>query len=174
MGICLMILVFFYRLLQTVSKYYKDGSLDPIYPITTFQPSEVKEAFPALQAGRRIGASCVSFPRDPTRFPADFSAEDLRFKANRAYLLVGGLGGLGRSAALWLAERGAGHIIFLSRSASEHAITYTGFLEELKALGCSVEVVGGSVAEMTTVEEIVATSPKPIAGVLHAPVVVWV
>jgi hypothetical protein len=52
--------------------------------------------------------------------------------------------------------------------------TYTGFLEELKALGCSVEVVGGSVAEMTTVEEIVATSPKPIAGVLHAPVVVWV
>jgi NAD(P)-dependent dehydrogenase (short-subunit alcohol dehydrogenase family) len=105
---------------------------------------------------------------------ANFFANQSSFRADRAYILVGGLGGLGKSAAMWLAERGAGHLIFLSRSATEHATTNVSFLRELRALGCSVEVVSGNVADAATVERVVANSPKPIAGVVHLPVVVWV
>lgn len=110
-----------------------------------------------------------------TTLPADFAEpEELRFLADRAYLLVGGLGGLGRSAAMYLAERGARHIIFLSPSASKHAAIHAGFLRELDALGCTYQIVTGSVENLNTVKNVVAKSPKPIAGVLHLPVVVRV
>lgn len=154
---------------------YKDGSIHPISPVAKFHPSEIKEAFHQLSASRRMGAAYVEFPQDSTTFPADFAVpEDLSFKADRTYLLVGGLGGLGRSAAMYLAERGACHFIFLSPSASKHAAVYASFLRELDALGCSYQIVTGSVENLTTVETIVANSPKPIAGVLHLPVVVRV
>lgn len=152
----------------------KKGSIQPISPIAKFHPSEIKEAFHQLHAGRHIGPSCIEFPQDPTTLPADFFAEESSFRADRAYLLVGGLGGLGRSAAMWLAERGAGHIIFFSRSASGHAAAHCGFLCELGALGCSYQIVSGSVEDTTTIEKVIANSTKPIAGVVHLPLVVWV
>lgn len=37
------------------------------------------------------------------------------FRAEVSYLLVGGLGGLGRSIAMWMVENWAKHLIFLSR-----------------------------------------------------------
>ena len=41
------------------------------------------------------------------------------FNPKAAYLLVGGLGGLGRAVSLWMAERGARHLTYLSRSAGD-------------------------------------------------------
>lgn len=152
----------------------EEGSIQPISPTAKFHPSEIREAFHHLHSGRNIGPVCIEFPQDPTTVPADFFAEESSFRADRAYLLVGGLGGLGRSAAMWLAERGAGHIIFFSRSASEHAAAHSGFLRELSLLGCSHQIVSGSVEDITTVENIIANSTKPIAGVVHLPLVVWV
>lgn len=153
---------------------YKKGSIQPISPITKFHPSEIKEAFHHLHAGRHIGPACIEFPPDLTTLSADFFAEESNFRADRAYLMIGGLGGLGRSAAMWLAERGAGHIIFFSRSASDHATTHSSFLCELSELGCSYQIVSGSVEDITTIEKVIANSTKPIAGVVHLPLVVWV
>jgi D-arabinose 1-dehydrogenase-like Zn-dependent alcohol dehydrogenase len=170
----LILLGTFCRLLQTVLNLYKDGSIKPISSVTKFHPSGIKEAFQHLHANRRIGATCIEFPQDPKTISANFFADQSSFRADRAYLLVGGLGGLGKSAAMWLAERGAGHVIFLSRSATKHATANAGFLCELRALGCSVEVVAGNAADTATIERVAANSPKPIAGVVHLPVVVWV
>ena len=150
---------------------FKDGSIQPISPIAKFDPSEIKEAFHHLDGDQRVGAVCLDFPQDPTTFQADFYADELRFRADRAYLLVGGFGGLGKAAAMWLAERGAGSIIFLSRSASAQAAANANLLRELDALGCSVQIVTGSVTDITTVENLVSNATKPIAGVLHLPIV---
>jgi hypothetical protein len=164
----------FCRLLETVLDLYNCGSIKPISSPSKFHPTGIKEAFQHLHANRHIGTTCIEFPQDPTMLSANFFANQSSFRADRAYILVGGLGGLGKSAAMWLAERGAGHIIFLSRSATEHATSNVSFLRELRALGCSVEVVAGNVADAATVKRVVANSPKLIAGVVHLPVVVWV
>jgi D-arabinose 1-dehydrogenase-like Zn-dependent alcohol dehydrogenase len=147
------------------------GSVQPISPIAKFDPSEIKEAFNHLHGDRRIGAVCIDFPQDPITFQADFYAEKISFRRDRSYLLVGGFGGLGKAAAMWLAERGAGSIIFLSRSASAQAASNANLLLELDALGCSVQIVTGSATDITTVESLVANATKPIAGVLHLPIV---
>lgn len=99
--------------------------------------------------------------------------EEARFRKDRAYLLVGGLGGLGKAAAVWLAERGAGCIIFLTRSASATAAN-DEIIFELNALGCLAQVVTGSITEITTMENLVVNAAKPIAGVLHLALVLRV
>jgi D-arabinose 1-dehydrogenase-like Zn-dependent alcohol dehydrogenase len=166
-----LIFEFHCRIFRTVLDLFNEGSIQPISPITKFDPSEIKEAFHHLHGDRRIGAVCIDFPQDPITFQADFYAEKISFRSDRSYLLVGGFGGLGKAAAMWLAERGAGSIIFLSRSAFVQAAANANLLRELDALGCSVQIVTGSVTDITTVENLVSNATKPIAGVLHLPIV---
>ncbi|KAM7189323.1 KR domain containing protein [Rhypophila sp. PSN 637] len=66
-----------------------------------------------------------------------------------AYLLVGGLGGVGRSMATWLVANGARNLMFLD------------------VLGANVQVIKGSVAKKEDVETVVAGSKIPIRGVIQ-------
>ncbi|RYP11136.1 hypothetical protein DL765_007885 [Monosporascus sp. GIB2] len=154
------------RLLEASIKLYMDGLVKPIAPITRFGPSDIKHAFHQFQGNRPIGAICVEFPDDPQALPTDSYANDIHFRQDRSYVLIGGLGGLGRSAAVWLAERGAGSIIFMSRSASPNAGNES-LARELKALGCEVQIFAGNVTDASTVESLAANAARPIAGVLH-------
>ena len=45
--------------------------------------------------------------------------EEFRFHADAAYLLVGCLGGLGRSLTMWMLEHGCRNFVFLSRSGDD-------------------------------------------------------
>jgi NAD(P)-dependent dehydrogenase (short-subunit alcohol dehydrogenase family) len=50
------------------------------------------------------------------------------------YLIVGGLGGVGQSLIRWMSERGARHIVTLSRSDSP-STSAVALMEELRASG---------------------------------------
>ncbi|WP_326953835.1 SDR family NAD(P)-dependent oxidoreductase [Amycolatopsis sp. NBC_01286] len=81
-----------------------------------------------------------------------------------AYLITGGLGGLGLVAAKWLAERGATRLILSGRRGpTPETDTF------LRDLGVDVRVVTGDVAEPGTAERLVAAAgDQPLRGVLHA------
>ncbi|WP_410671751.1 beta-ketoacyl synthase N-terminal-like domain-containing protein [Amycolatopsis sp. cmx-4-68] len=77
-----------------------------------------------------------------------------------AYVLTGGLGGLGLVAAKWLAERGATRVVLNSRHPGDPG-----------ELGIDVRVVAGDIAEPGTAEALVAAAVDggvPLRGVLHA------
>ncbi|KAJ6035599.1 uncharacterized protein N7446_010360 [Penicillium canescens] len=76
------------------------------------------------------------------------------------------MGGIGRSVATWMVERGARCFVFLSRSAgkSEHD---QRFVRELEDQGCNVVCVPGSVAELADVEKAIAQCSLPLSGVLQ-------
>ncbi|KAL1961386.1 hypothetical protein VTO42DRAFT_114 [Malbranchea cinnamomea] len=154
------------KLLQQTIELYTNGAIKPIFPIAKFGPSEVKEAFHHLQRGQHIGAVCIELPEDTSTIPGELYAGGLRFKADHAYILAGGLKGLGASAATWLALHGAGSLIFLTPTASS-ITTGDELVRMLNALGSSVKIVEGSVADAAVVEGVVANTDKPIAGVLH-------
>ncbi|HWF73956.1 MAG TPA: SDR family NAD(P)-dependent oxidoreductase, partial [Solirubrobacteraceae bacterium] len=87
-----------------------------------------------------------------------------------AYLVTGGLGGLGLVLARWLAERGAARVVLNGRSAPDaHA------QEELAGLGCEVVVVTGDITQAGVAERAVAACDAPGAhfrGVIHAAAVI--
>ncbi|KAK2005280.1 KR-domain-containing protein [Colletotrichum eremochloae] len=99
-----------------------------------------------------------------------------RFRNDASYLIVGGLGGLGRSLCLWMAARGARHLVLFSRSADEPDAAVLSFIEELKlTFGCAVVRVGGRAEKLSDIDRAVnaadRASSRGLVGVVHMPMV---
>jgi NAD(P)-dependent dehydrogenase (short-subunit alcohol dehydrogenase family) len=123
-----------------------------------------------MQKGQHIGKIVVTLPEVDKDLKVMSERKELSLRRDRAYLLVGGLGGLGRSVASWLVEKGARHIIFFSRSAGFVPKDDPYFLE-LEAQGCVVQALSGSVSKVADVRKAIKAAGKPIGGVLQASMV---
>nr|WP_294524331.1 type I polyketide synthase [uncultured Rhodopila sp.] len=132
----------------------------------------------ALRAGARYVARLARRPVHPRR-PAEFAA-----RTDAAYLITGGLGGIGLAMARWLVERGARHLLLLGRQALPPRRAWTGLdpdsaqgkqsreILDLEALGAAVEVVACDIAEAGELEhhlaERHARGAPAICGLFHA------
>ena len=84
------------------------------------------------------------------------------------YLVTGGLGGIGRELAVWLAERGAGAIVLNARRAP--GAEAEAVLDALRARGVRVEVELADVSDGEAVEAMLGRIGErlpPLAGVIH-------
>jgi len=126
----------------------------------------VEEAFRYMQKGQHIGKLVISIDQKNDPLPITATVQELRLHHDKSYLLVGGLGGLGRAISTWLVERGARHLIYLSRSAGK-SDEDREFFCELQCQGCSSQVVRGSVTKLQDVQEAINSAARPIAGVLQ-------
>ncbi|EMD84807.1 hypothetical protein COCC4DRAFT_179820 [Bipolaris maydis ATCC 48331] len=98
------------------AKLIQDKSIKPILPLQMFTMSEVEKAFRHMQAGKHMGKVVVRVDeadvvRAVPRIPR------IRIHPVGTYIIAG-LGGITREIARWLAEKGAQHLVFLSRSAA--------------------------------------------------------
>uniref|UniRef100_A0A0D2YHU0 Uncharacterized protein n=1 Tax=Fusarium oxysporum (strain Fo5176) TaxID=660025 RepID=A0A0D2YHU0_FUSOF len=141
----------------------EQGKLRALKPITAFDASNVKQSFRYLQAGSHIGKVILNMPENISTLEAKSLAQPIEFDPSASYLLVGGFGGLGRALAVWLAERGAKSLVFLTRSGVAGNTVST----ELEFMGCTVTAVKGSVNEIGDVKEAIGKAPSQIRGVFH-------
>ncbi|KAB8251287.1 KR domain-containing protein [Aspergillus flavus] len=98
--------------------------------------------------------------------PGPDSQHHVEFSPDASYLLVGGLGGVGRAISTWMVENGARHLTYLSRSAGTSPAD-KAFIKELQELGCSVECVRGSVAIIEDVRKAITRCRMPLKGVFQ-------
>jgi len=145
-----------------------------IHPLPTvvFDADHVAEAFRHMAAAKHIGKVVVSFEQPPTRV-AKSRVLGPRIRDDGAYLVTGGLGGFGAEVARWLAERGAGALILMSRSGASTPEAKKA-LQRLRRKGTRIEVVKGDVARLEDVEAAVAVadaSGYPLRGVIHSAMV---
>jgi hypothetical protein len=119
-----------------------------------------------MQAGTHLGKIVVRMPSSVESLPRPVVKTFPSFRSFAAYLLIGGLGGVGRSVSTWMVERNARELIFLSRSAGKSEEDQA-FIQELEAQGCQVICVPGNVANLKDVKEAVARCTQPLAGVLQ-------
>ena len=92
-----------------------------------------------------------------------------RLRGEGTYLVTGGLGGIGREVAEWLAERGAGAIVLNGRRPPAPEVEAA--LEALRARGVRVEVEIADVSDGEAVEAMlgrIAERLPPLAGVIHS------
>ena len=122
-----------------------------------------------MQPGQHIGRICLSLRESREDRRLDVAILDrpntLEMSDMASYLLVGGLGGLGRAVSTWMIERGARHLIYLSRNAG--GTDDEQFVHELNSMGCQVQLVRGSVTELEDVCRALEGAPYPIKGVLQ-------
>ncbi|KBZ59048.1 hypothetical protein K875_04603 [Mycobacterium [tuberculosis] TKK-01-0051] len=164
------------RLLTTVYQRTAAGEL-PL-PRTTHYPIHDAAAAVRLVAGAghtgkvvlqvpRAGSSVAAVPPDQVR----------PFRADGAYIVTGGIGGLGLFLAGQMASRdGAercGRIVLNSRSQPDERARDA--IQRLRDAGADIAVECGDIAEPQTAERLVACATAtglPVRGVLHAAAVV--
>ncbi|KAM0799084.1 KR domain-containing protein [Usnea florida] len=148
-------------LLSRAVLFYEQGYINPISPVKYFEATHVEDALRYMQKGSHIGKIVIPFPKDPKVLEVTTHPRTLVLRPDVSYLSIGGVGGLGRSIASWMVERGAKHLIIMSRSAGS-----------LTTSGCSVQTFSGSVSNLSDVKRVVSSAAKPIAGVLQASMVI--
>ena len=119
-----------------------------------------------------MGKIVIKFPADPADLPSTPMPRQLELRSDVSYLLVGGLGGLGQAISIWMAECGARHLVFLSRSGKKNV--EDSFFDELQELGCGFQVFTGDVSCIDDVKNAVANAARPVAGVMQMSMVLRV
>ncbi|ARF77490.1 polyketide synthase [Kitasatospora albolonga] len=100
----------------------------------------------AVRAPVPLGRRLVPAPEPATPAPAPWTVRG-------TVLVTGGTGGLGAQVARWLAERGAEHLVLLSRRGPE-APGADGLTDALAALGARTTLLACDVADRAALEQV--------------------
>ncbi|KAI9699569.1 MAG: Type I Iterative PKS [Bogoriella megaspora] len=151
--------------LEKCRDLFIEGKFQPLDPVI----SEDASSFPSLDCIRKHNSnsnalSTVSADAANTRSVSDNWTRKL--DPNASYLITGGLGGLGKAIAIWMVERGARHLTFLSPNAGLKLTDQTLFTE-LESMGCTTVAVQGVVQSEDDVSKAIKAAQNPVKGVIH-------
>ncbi|KAF9760641.1 hypothetical protein IL306_004227 [Fusarium sp. DS 682] len=164
------------RILTDIARLKQRNVISPVEPLTSYPISDITKAFRLMQTGQHMGKIVVS-----TGLQEEVSVQShqkaLRLLPDASYLLVGGLGGIGRCLASWLVNIGAKHIVLMSRSAGTSEKDRM-FIQDLVETGCRIECISCDVSKDHDLEralQVCKVNGMPtIRGVIHAAMVLQV
>ncbi|KAM0545786.1 hypothetical protein ACHAPJ_011210 [Fusarium lateritium] len=161
------------RIMESAFNLIRRGILLPVTPVTSYPVFEVEKAFRLMQAGKHRGKMTLSFKPEHVVPVLQNGDGIIRLTPDATYLLVGGLGGLGRSLSNLLVGSGARHLCFLSRSGAASVQAKT-LVSDLKTRGVNVYVIESDVSDETSLQDalnICSKTMPPVKGVIHAAMV---
>ncbi|BBZ76968.1 polyketide synthase [Mycolicibacterium anyangense] len=160
------------ELLREVYARTAAGELPPAkhtdYPMT-----EAATAIRVMSAAQHTGKLLLEVPRGGQRQVVVPPAQIQPFRRDGAYLITGGLGGLGLFLAEKMAAAGCARIVLTSRS--QPSLKALETIELIRSMGSDVVVVCADIADPDTAQQLVATATATglrVRGVLHAAAVV--
>lgn len=143
-------------LLTEVSEGLAKGEWMPL-PAEVYPLTEARTAFRRMQQARHIGKIVCQMPNALAPQP------------DRTYLITGGLGAIGLSAAAYLAQRGAGDIVLTSRREPDADARAT--IEEItERYKTRIHTFSADVGREPDVEQLlerIRDELPPLAGVAH-------
>ncbi|MCV7379881.1 polyketide synthase [Mycobacterium alsense] len=160
------------KLLQTVYERIAKGDL-PLPAYTEYPLSEASTAMRMMSGAAHTGKLVLTVPRTGETRAVVPPQEAPVFRDDGAYIVTGGLGGLGLFLAGEMAKAGCGRIVLTARSNPTPRTRQA--IERLWATGADIVVKCGNIAEADTAVQVVAAATAtglPLRGVLHAAAVV--
>ncbi len=160
------------ELLRTVYRLVADGELPPAEH-TNYALADAATAIRVMSAAQHTGKLLLDIPHTGSSRVAVPPAQVRVFRRDGAYLITGGLGGLGLFLAEKMAAAGCGRIVLSSRSQPTPETLET--IERICAIGADIVVECGDIADPSTAQRLVAAATGtglPVRGVLHAAAVV--
>ncbi|KDF01167.1 polyketide synthase [Mycolicibacterium aromaticivorans JS19b1 = JCM 16368] len=160
------------ELLHTVNQLVADGDLPPAqyseYPL-----ADAATAIRVMAAAQHTGKLLLDIPQTGTSRAVVPPEQATPFRNDGAYLVTGGLGGLGLFLAEKMAIAGCGRIVLTSRS--QPTLKSLETIELIRAMGADVVVHCGDIADPVTAQRMVEAATAtglPVRGVLHAAAVI--
>ena len=161
-----------HQLLGRVYQLTADGAL-PMPTSTHYPLADAAAAVRLVGGAGHTGKVVLDVPRTGRSVAAVPPADARVFRPDGAYVVTGGVGGLGIFLATEMAAAGCGRIVLNSRSAPNAAAQEA--IDRIRATGADVQVELGDVADPDTAERLVAVAGAtglPVRGVLHGAAVV--
>ncbi|KAI4719803.1 ketoacyl-synt-domain-containing protein [Aureobasidium sp. EXF-10727] len=153
------------KLVQSVLGLLRDGTLPKFAPAATYDVSDLPAAVAAISQAKTATDIILTFDSQSV-IPIYVPYEQVSFSSESSYLLIGCLGGLGRSLVRWMVSRGATHFVFLSRSGADKPEA-AEFINELEEVGGKPIVVRGDVSIRAVVNNAIEQAKTPIKGVMQ-------
>ncbi|KAI9370402.1 hypothetical protein BJX61DRAFT_96291 [Aspergillus egyptiacus] len=138
----------------------------------SFDVSDLTQSTERLRESSATKVDVVNYRYEESLVKITPQPPSLTFSPDASYLLIGCLGGLGRSLTRFMMERGARHFAFVSRSGTDkpEASHVVGLLKDA---GADVQVFRADAASESDMVRIVqeVSAERPIRGVVHAAMV---
>ena len=159
------------KIIDDTFDYLRRGITKPALPVTVFPISEVEGAFRLMQTGKHKGKIALSWSPRLVNLEAGVTATS-KLDPNASYLLVGGLGGLGRSLANLLVCLGARNLCFISRSGDQSSQAKS-LIQDISGRGIQTWVYRCNIANAKQLAETIKRCGEvhPIKGVFQCAMV---
>nr|UPN67568.1 hypothetical protein [Pestalotiopsis sp.] len=160
------------KLLPSIIALLRDGSIVSPGVMQSVNLANLNKAVASFSDALGAAKTVVRYESSEALLMAPPSRPKLDFSPDSTYLLVGCLGGLGRSLTSWMMESGARRFVFLSRSGADSP-SAAKLISDIEAAGAITQVVrGDATSRADVVRAVREVSPDhPIKGVVHAAMV---
>jgi NADPH:quinone reductase-like Zn-dependent oxidoreductase len=144
--------------------FFHRGVSKSVAPLISYPISEVEAAFRLMQAGKYLGKLVFTWGDDDVVPVLQSQKSTLRLNSEGVYVLVGGLGGLGRSLSMKLVQLGARKLCFFSRSGAKSAAAKE-LVHDLEQLDVQVQALVCDVADEAAVAVSVANCSRELGTI---------
>ncbi|RYP76535.1 hypothetical protein DL770_007206 [Monosporascus sp. CRB-9-2] len=160
------------QLLNETIRLYREHKISAIEQVHVRNIAEIDDAVAKFSDDFGVGKTVISYEKSGSHIRMIPSLATTELNADATYLLIGCLGGIGRSLTSWMMQKGARHLCFLSRSGAD-APEAALLVKDLETAGANVQIVRGDVSVRKDVERAVAGIPaeRPLRGVIQAAIV---
>ena len=156
------------QLLKDVLQLYRTDQIGEVGRLKVFDVSDITNALRYFSTQNRIGKVVISLERPETsRVRVKRRKYNTIFSSSKSYIMVGCLGGLGRSVSRWMLSRGARKFVFLGRSGADKPSAQR-LIADLECQGATCIVVQGDVSVRADVDAMIAAVDGKIGGVVQA------
>ncbi|UNI19406.1 Type I Iterative PKS [Purpureocillium takamizusanense] len=163
-----------YAAFQQAMRRAFDDELYAPSPLYIFAANEPDEAFRQADSPGAAGKTVMVLDSDSIVRANVKTRPRCKFADNATYVIAGGLGGLGRSIARWMACRGAKNLVLLSRSGVKTAAA-EALVSQLNAQGVRVEAPCVDIGCLSDLQSVLRNlqdlNMPPIRGCIQAAVV---
>jgi 1-acyl-sn-glycerol-3-phosphate acyltransferase len=157
-------------MLREIVDQVSDRRLHPL-PHTDFDLKQAEQAFRFLAQAKHIGKVVISVGEPHYRVSCHEKKSVVRPDAT--YLITGGLGGFGLAVANWMVQRGARHIVLMSRSGTPIKENQAA-LDALYRSTERIVIARSDVSQLDDVARVlndIRDTMPPLKGVIHAAMV---
>ena len=154
------------ELLLGVMDRYREGKIVLMEQPRVIEVSTVAESL-RPSASKLLGKVILSLQDLDAPIQVIPAQYRTRLSSSKTYLLVGCLGGLGRSLSKYMLKQGARRFVFLGRSGCDKPDAQK-LVTDMSALGADVQVVRGDVINPRDVRASIQACKTPIGGVVQA------
>ncbi|KAF2462582.1 uncharacterized protein BDR25DRAFT_363876 [Lindgomyces ingoldianus] len=164
------------QMLGEVFNLFDQQKLSVGNPLHIYPLGEIEQAFRFLQSCSRRLINTSRFFNGilMTRQVTQGPHSPYQLSENATYIISGGLGAIGLAIARWLVQRGAKHMILLSRTGGDTNSSAMGFMDQMRDIGVEVYSPSCDITNLGTLKSTLARFAKrmpPVRGCIQAAMV---